>query len=151
MKSIKLIKNRCSMKTLRNYLFVIVMLLVFSQCKKNNNDDDDNNVSVDPRDSFIGNYWVTDSLFFEGNFTGTDPYALQVSKGNTIKDTLYFGNFLNSGGSAYALLAGNNFSIPWQEIVTSVHTNGSGKFENNTISYETSEGSNSQKGYGTKQ
>ncbi len=50
----------------------------------------------DSRDKYLGNYLVTDSLFLFGSFSEVKSYSLQITKGNTIKDTIILNNLCNS-------------------------------------------------------
>lgn len=103
--------------------------------------------STDSRDQVVGNYLITDSLFVGGVFSEQKVYVLQVTKGETKKDTLYINNFWNEGGSLQAITAGTNFSIPSQ-----MGLSGLGKVTGSTMTFTIEQGGGSEhKGVGTKQ
>src|SRR4051812_40732008 len=70
---------------------------------------------TDVRDTFIGTYQVRDT-----NRITNDPrysvntYTITVSKGKTLRDTLYLSNMFNSGKTLYVVAKGRNFIIPSQ-------------------------------------
>lgn len=105
----------------------------------------------DPREPYLGNYLVHDSLFLFGSFSEEVTYTLQVTIGGTKSDTVYLNNMWNDGYNLIALLVGNNFSIPSQQISGPYYASGSGNFTNNIISYETSGDVYINKGNGPKQ
>lgn len=105
----------------------------------------------DPRDLYLGNYLVTDTLYMFGSFSEANIYTLQVTTGGTLSDTIYLNNLWNDGSSYIALLAGSNFSIPSQQVSGPYYASGSGNFTNNIITYETSGDVYINEGAGPKQ
>lgn len=105
----------------------------------------------DPRDPFIGNYWVTDSLWIFDSFNEVENYTLTVSTGGTVSDTIYLNNLWNDGSNYYAILSGSNFSIPSQEVSGPYWASGSGNFSDNVITYETSGDAYVNEGSGEKE
>jgi hypothetical protein len=105
----------------------------------------------DPRDAYVGSYLVTDSLFLFGAFSQEITYVLQVTTGGTASDTIYLNNLWNDGSNYLALMAGNNFSMPTQQVSGPYYASGSGNFTNNIITYQTSGDVYINKGRGPKQ
>ncbi len=101
---------------------------------------------TDSRDLLVGNYLVTDSVFVAGVFSEEKIYVLQITKGNTKKDTVYVNNFWNEGGSLEGITAGINFSIPSQGGVS-----GLGKVSGGALTFDISAGGADHKGSGTRQ
>ena len=116
---------------------------------------------VDPRDAYTGTYSVVDTLVY--NYPGAPQpivsnYVLQVTKGNTKKDTIYLNNLSNGGKNILALMAGTLISIPTQSIAASSsmeYISGFGSLNGSKIGYNTSQNlpgaSKTNKGLGTKQ
>lgn len=92
----------------------------------------------DPRAPYLGNYWVTDSLWLLGSFNEVQIYTLSVTTGGTVSDTIFLNNLWNDGANYFAMMAGANFSIPSQQVSGPYYASGSGNFLNNVITYETS-------------
>lgn len=105
----------------------------------------------DPRDPYLGNYWVTDTLYMFGSFSEAVTYALQVTTGGTSEDTIYLNNLWNDGSNYIAIMAGSNFSIPSQQVSGPYYASGSGNFTSNVITYETSGDVYVHEGTGPKQ
>mgnify|MGYP000903916542 CR=1 FL=1 len=141
-------------------LLLSVCSLTFVSCKKegctntaaSNYDEkakkDDGSCKVpttDSRDQIVGNYLITDSLFVGGSFSEEKVYVLQVTKGDTKKDTIYLNNLWNEGGSVMAINAGSNFSIP-----NTGGLSGLGKVSGNTLNLKRKQGSSEFVGKGTK-
>lgn len=105
----------------------------------------------DPRDPYLGNYLVKDSLFLGGSFSETVTYVLQVTTGSTVSDTIYLNNLWNDGSNYLAIMAGSNFSIPSQQVSGPYYASGSGNFTSNVITYETSGDVYVNEGSGPKQ
>jgi hypothetical protein len=105
----------------------------------------------DPRDAYIGNYWVTDSTWLAGPFYEVQTYALNISTGGTASDTIYLNNLWNDGANYIAVMAGGNFSIPLQQVSGPYYATGSGNFQNDIITYETSGDVYVNEGSGPKQ
>lgn len=105
----------------------------------------------DPRDPYLGNYLVTDTLFMFGSFSEANTYTLQVTTGGTSGDTIYLNNLWNDGSNYFAILAGSNFSIPSQQVSGPYYASGSGNFTGNIITYETSGDVYINEGSGPKQ
>lgn len=105
----------------------------------------------DPREPFLGNYLVTDSLFMFGSFSEATTYTLEVTTGGTSGDTIYLNNLWNDGSDYLAVLNGDNFTIPSQQVSGPYYATGSGNFTNNIITYETSGDVYVNEGTGPKQ
>ncbi len=105
----------------------------------------------DLRDPYLGNYLVTDSSFMLDDFSQEKIYTLQITTGSTKSDTIYLNNLWNDGRAYIAIMSGNNFSIPSQQVDGPYYASGSGKFEDNSISYTTSGDVYMNKGVGIKQ
>ena len=105
----------------------------------------------DPRDPYLGNYWVTDSLWLLGSFDHADTYALTVTTGGTVSDTIYLNNLWNDGNDYFAVMSGSNFSIPSQQVSGPYWASGSGDFTNDVITYSTSGDAYVNEGTGPKQ
>lgn len=105
----------------------------------------------DPREPYLGNYLVTDSLFAFGSFDQTTTYVLQITTGGTTSDTIYLNNLWNDGAAYIAIMAGSNFSIPSQQVSGPYYASGDGNFASNVITYETSGDVYLNKGTGPKQ
>ncbi|MBL7898430.1 MAG: hypothetical protein JNJ99_07835 [Crocinitomicaceae bacterium] len=105
----------------------------------------------DPRDPYLGNYLVTDTLYLFGSFSEAVTYTLQVTTGGTSADTIYLNNLWNDGSNYFAIMAGNNFTIPSQQVSGPYYATGSGNFTSNVITYETSGDVYVNNGTGPKQ
>lgn len=147
-------------------LFSLACTLIFLSCKKEGCTDsqatnydpdakDDNGSCVypepDPREPYLGNYWVTDTTLLFGSFSSENIYTLQVTTGGTAQDTVYLNNLWNSGGNYFAILSGSNFSIPSQQVSGPYWASGNGNFTNNVITYQTSGDEYINNGTGPKQ
>jgi hypothetical protein len=105
----------------------------------------------DPRDPYLGNYLVTDTLYLFDSFSEAVTYTLQVTTGETSSDTIYLNNLWNDGSNYYALMAGSNFSIPSQQVSGPYYASGSGNFTGDVITYETSGDAYINEGTGPKE
>jgi hypothetical protein len=105
----------------------------------------------DPRDPYLGDYLVTDSLYLFESFSEEVTYTLNVSTGGTSSDTVYLNNLWGDGDSYFAIMAGNNFSIPSQQVSGPYYASGSGSFTSDVIRYETSGDAYINEGSGPKQ
>ncbi|UKN01970.1 hypothetical protein K6119_00380 [Paracrocinitomix mangrovi] len=105
----------------------------------------------DPREPYLGNYWVTDSTWIFGSFSEENVYTLQVTTGGTASDTIYLNNLWNDGVAYFAIMAGTNFSIPSQQVSGPYYAEGSGNFTNDVITYQTSGDAYVNHGIGPKQ
>jgi hypothetical protein len=147
---------------------VLIAMLTMTGCKKEGctdpvatnydsqaKEDDGSCIFPEPdpdaRDPYLGNYFVTDSMWLGGNFYEVKIYTLQVTTGGTKKDTIYLNNLWNGGTNYIALMAGSNFSIPSQQVSGPYYASGNGSFNNNVITYQTSGDVYQNKGTGTKQ
>lgn len=92
----------------------------------------------DPREPYLGNYLVLDSMWLGGSFYQEEMYTLQVKTGSTKSDTIYLNNLWNNGAGYIAIMTGSNFSIPSQQVSGPYYVSGSGNFNNNVITYQTS-------------
>lgn len=154
------------MKT-ANLLFVFTALITtFVSCKKegcmdplatNYNADakKDDGTCVypepDARDPYLGNYWVTDSLFLFGDFSEQQIYTLSVTTGGTASDTIYLNNLWNDGANYFAIMTGANFSIPSQVVSGPYSASGNGNFTSDVITYQTSGDAYVNEGSGAKE
>lgn len=105
----------------------------------------------DPRDAYLGNYDVIDTLYVFGSFSETITYTLQVTTGGTSADTIYLNNLWNDGSNYFAIMEENNFSIPSQQVSGPYYAEGSGNFTTDIITYETSGDAYLNKGVGPKE
>ncbi len=104
----------------------------------------------DPREPYLGNYTVTDSAFLFGDFSEEVTYTLTVATNNTTGDTIYLNNLWNDGIGYYAILSGDSFLIPSQEVSGPYFVSGSGDIVGNDITYETSGDVYENRGIGQK-
>ena len=154
------------MKLNKILLIGIILASLSTSCKKEGctnpeatnynaeaNEDDGSCIlpEPDPRDPYLGNYLVTDSLHLFGSFSETVTYTLQITTGGTSADTIYLNNLWNDGSSYFAVITGSNFSIPSQLVSGPYYATGSGNFTNDVITYETSGDVYLNKGSGPKQ
>ncbi|MFT6982524.1 MAG: hypothetical protein ACJAUD_001291 [Crocinitomicaceae bacterium] len=152
---------------MKNLLFLglLAATAAFTSCKKEGCTDqaasnfsseadiDDGSCTYpapDPRDAYVGSYWVTDSLWLAGSFNEVQIYALSVTTGGTVSDTIYLNNLWNDGSNYIAVMAGGNFSIPSQQVSGPYYASGNGNFQNDTITYQTSGDVYVNKGSGPK-
>lgn len=153
------------MKTKFPFILIALTLIVFIGCKKegcidplasNYNSEakkDDGTCTYpepDARDPYLGNYWVTDSLFLFGDFSEQQIYTLTISTGGTSADTIYLNNLWNDGANYYAIMAGSNFSIPSQVVSGPYSASGNGNFASDVITYQTSGDAYVNRGSGAK-
>lgn len=153
-----------------NKVFILIFILAGSliSCKKEgctdssavNYDADakkDNGTCVfpepepDPRDPYLGDYLVTDTLYMFGSFYEAVTYTLNVSTGGTSSDTIYLNNLWNDGDNYYAIMTDSSFSMPSQQVSGPYYTSGQGDFNSEVITYETSGDVYVNKGVGPKQ
>lgn len=147
-------------------LIGLMFTVVLSSCKKEgcidptavnysaDADVDDGSCTYpapDPRDEFLGTYLVTDSMWLGGSFYEVKTYVLSVTTGGTVSDTVYLNNLWNGGAGYYAVISGENFSIPSQQVSGPYYASGSGNFQNHSITYETSGDVYVNEGTGPKQ
>jgi hypothetical protein len=150
---------------MKRRILILIGIVVFStSCKKEGctdvnalnynteakKDDGSCQYATDPRDAYIGNYLVTDSLFMFGDFSERKIYTLQVTTGGTKKDTIYLNNLSNSGKNFIAIMVGSSFSIPSQQVSEPYYLDGNGNFNGNSVSYQTSGDVYMNKGEGTR-
>jgi len=122
-----------------------------SKAKKNDGSCIYPDPDPDPREPYLGNYLVTDSMWLSGSFYQVETYTLQVTTGGTVSDTIYLNNLWNDGAGYIAIMAGSNFSIPSQQVSGPYYASGNGNFNNNVITYQTSGDVYLNKGTGPKQ
>lgn len=122
-----------------------------SEAKKNDGSCIYPEPDPDPREPFLGNYLVTDSMWLSGSFYQVETYTLQVTTGGTLSDTIYLNNLWNDGAGYIAIMAGSNFSIPSQQVSGPYYASGNGNFNSNVITYQTSGDVYLNKGTGPKQ
>ena len=128
------------------FLAFISLAILITACKKEDTSTQNNNnpsTQTDNRDQYVGNYIVTDSTIYEmSGQTQNGPietYILNISKGNTSKDTLFFNNLWNSNANYEAVLINDFFSFSLQQIENSAFGfTGNGNFNENQITYHTS-------------
>ena len=115
---------------MKKFLFgILVLSLLVISCKKEgcmdssatNYDpdakkDDGSCVFPDPRDPYLGSYWVTDSMWLSGSFYSLDTYALSITTEGTAQDTIYLNNLWNDGSNYIAIMAGSNHRIRRRRI-----------------------------------
>jgi hypothetical protein len=91
-------------------------------------------VPADPRDDYIGSYWVTQDMTMTGlgGTPATSNYTLVVSKDPAVTGSVILANMFNQGNDYSAALSGANFSFT--ETVFPGST-ASGSFGTNSISY----------------
>lgn len=89
------------------------------------------------RDPFLGNYQVVDSMYIAGVFSEGKAYTIQVTTGGTVRDTILLNNLYDSGKSFIAVLTGNGFSVPSQQVNGSYYAGGSGAFYSGNIILQT--------------
>lgn len=150
----------------KKLLVIAGLALLLSSCKKEGCTDEnatnyDINAEVDDgscilpepdvRDPYLGNYWVTDSLWIFESFNTEENYTLNISTGGTVSDTIYLNNLWNDGANYFAILSGSNFSIPSQEVSGPYWASGSGNFSGDVIKYETSGDAYINRGSGSKE
>lgn len=98
---------------------------------------------LDTRLQYIGNYIVTDSVFYLSEngtaetYFETTPYIINISTQQTISDTLYFSNLYNYGIPYFSLLGGTYFSFPLQTINFEETFLGTGSFSTDIFEFET--------------
>ncbi len=153
------------MKMTRSFLVFSFLIVTIVSCKKEGcidplatnfnaeaKKDDGTCIYPEPdaRDPYLGNYWVTDSLFLFGDFNSIETYTLSVTTGGTISDTIYLNNLWNDGANYFAVMAGANFSIPSQVVSGPYSASGNGNFAGNVITYQTSGDVYINKGRGSK-
>lgn len=93
---------------------------------------------VDERDQYMGSYLVKDSVYQPGpnpTWAVGQEYILQISKGNTVKDTIFINNAGNYGAKKTAILVGSHFVIEANSGDSQYIGSGSGSFEGNKINY----------------
>lgn len=141
---------------LRSLLFLALSsTLALGACKK---DDDPVTTPTptppsDPRAAYTGTWLVTDSLWLAGMLYNPPfvTYALSITTGGTASDTLYFNNLWNDGAAYHALLAGDSFSLPSQNVSGPYDMTGSGTFNGTQLFYQTTGDVYLHRGHGTKQ
>lgn len=131
-------------------------LTIFISCKKEgctnsnainydikaNKDDgsciyENNPDALDERTVYLGKYLVTDSIAQPGpnnEWEVGSPYLIQITTGNTLKDTIFINDLAGYGENRMAILSGDIFNI-----TTNTNTNifnGIGTFDGEKISYK---------------
>lgn len=105
----------------------------------------------DPREAYVGNYIVTDSVFAFGNFSNTSQFIMSVHYGTTSEDTLFFSNYGNTSGELYALEVNGFVSIPNQAGWSGMGVSGSGSIDSLQFQLNYNEDITSHRSYGEKQ
>jgi hypothetical protein len=118
-------------------LFFAVSILLINSCKK----DD-----TDVRDKFVGSYSISETWTSDGGGSGTDSYAISISKSGTDAQKIIIENLANtineygSKMNVIGTVSGNSIAIATQSIavgVYSVTVTGTGALNDKllTISY----------------
>lgn len=99
--------------------------------------DDEPEPDTDVRDLLTGQYTCIDSAFrdgYEPYWEVLGPYTVNITKGNTIKDTLYINGFASFTENRMIILSDRLFNVPNVEN-TNIFS-GNGSFEGNKIEYK---------------
>ena len=126
-------------KTIRKISFIAIMLCVVmlaANCKK---DETTTTPPVDVRDIFIGNFHMSDSSQYQlqGAPWETSSLDIVISKNPTEANKINIMNLNKSGRTVTANISGSVFIITEQIFgnTPDLKIHGSGKFENNVLSY----------------
>lgn len=105
----------------------------------------------DPRSPFLGNWNVTDSLWIDGALAEVRTYVLPITTGGTAADTLFFNNLWNDGAPYRALMSGDAFSFPSQQVSGPYYMSGNGIRNGTQLFYQTAGDLFVHRGHGLKQ
>jgi hypothetical protein len=105
----------------------------------------------DARAAFLGNWNVTDSLWIDGSLAEVRSYVLPITTGGTVSDTLIFNNLWNDGAAYRALLSGDAFSFPSQQVSGPYYMSGNGTRNGDQLFYQTTGDLFLHRGHGLKQ
>jgi len=135
---------------MKKVLFLTFALsLILSSCVK----DPEPFCFQDPRAPFLGEYFMTDSVFFLGNFTEIKEYVLTMETDTLRGDTVVLTNLFGAdfGFDPYAILTNGDFFIPSQTD-GEADVFGSGFIAGDIIQYtaEYDDGGYEFRGYGLK-
>lgn len=125
------------MNNIKIYLGVVLVSVIgLSSCVDDINNPDD----FDVRDDMVGSWQASE----QSQLFGNSNYVVTISKHTTDSTKVYISNFYQLGSSerAYAVVEGNQLTIPLQSV--SAHQiEGSGSLVGNTIdiSHTASDGS----------
>lgn len=98
---------------------------------------DNANPDVDGRTAYLGEYIVADSVYQldpNNQWEVESSYVIQISTGNTIKDTIFINNLGDFGENRMAILSGSFFNLPTVDN-TNIFS-GNGTFDGDKISYQ---------------
>lgn len=111
-------------KTIRYLIFLAAFTGFLVSCDPNDNSPDD----TDPRDKFVGNWTCNENSTQNGSSTFT--VNISLNSGNSTQ--IYIANLyaLGTSNKVYAVVAGDNATIPQQNI-GSYTANGSGSMYSN--------------------
>ena len=135
---------------------MLCVVMLAANCKK---DETTTTPPADARDIFIGNFHMLDSVDVNNPWNpGYVAYSrdIVISKNPTDASKINIMNLYNEGYTVTASVSGSIFIIPNQQMgnMQGTSINGTGKFENNKLSYDYTYGNpggNSHvKGIGTK-
>jgi hypothetical protein len=96
---------------------------------------------IDPRTMVIGEYEMNDTVITIMNGTKVinvwNSYTMRVNTRGTVRDTFYLENIFNNSTVAYAIISGNTFVIPKQNMngISPATNSGSGTFEAGKINF----------------
>lgn len=105
----------------------------------------------DARTPFLGNWNVTDSLWIDGSLAEVRTYVLPITTGGTAADTLLFNNLWNDGAAYRALMSGDSFAFPSQQVSGPYFMSGNGVRNGTQLFYQTSGDLFVHRGHGLKQ
>lgn len=103
---------------------LVISLFLLQSCTKEEGLFEDN----DYRESFMGSWSATDQCSKQ-----TYGVDIKLDDGNSIQVIIV--NFANTGRSAEAIIAGNNISVPRQDIGNDYIVSGDGKLSGQIISW----------------
>lgn len=132
-----------------------ICLLLMASCAKDDctcpdNEPNDGDPMTDPREQYVGDYLVSDSLYAFGEFAGLTQYVMSVDYGMTLEDTLFFYNYGNSGDDLFALELNGFVSIP-NQIGSGMGVIGSGSIDSLGFFINYSEDIFEHRAYGVKE
>ncbi len=132
----------------------LICLLSVSACKKDDQPASPSGSATptDPRTAYVGNYIMTDSIFFgttSSTFQGVETYVLQIRIDGSTGDTLFFHNLNNNNVTYFGLRASNFVSFPEQTSPDPL--SGTAMFDLPSLSYAIDKGPFEYIGTGMRQ